>query len=375
MTIRIFNPEHDIALASNIERFTAPHAGRQLRSDLCYLPALWADEGDVVIVDDIDFAESAYRRLKVERKPSVEFCTMEQIAHVLSSTNIAPVIDAWGWDLAIRFQLLSSGVPGKKLPSKDAMQELRRLSGRQCTTIVLENIRRGIESETCGKSTYLVDYDGFCDLLQNDKSIVVKAPWSSSGRGVRYFLEGERNENAINWVRNTIRLQGGVMVEPLYNKVKDFGMEFRRDAEGRVHYLGLSLFNTINGAYTGNLLATEAVKRDMMSRYIDLALLDNVTARLETELASLFSTLPSEPAISDLHFGVDMMIVAKNGTSYMENDKYDGFLLHPCVEINLRRTMGHVALALSPIDDIKQGTMAINYDSKRYHLKLKYNYM
>ena len=69
MTIRIFNPEHDIALASNMERFTAPHAGRQLRSDLCYLPALWSDEGDVVIVDDIDFAESAYRRLKAERKP------------------------------------------------------------------------------------------------------------------------------------------------------------------------------------------------------------------------------------------------------------------------------------------------------------------
>ena len=59
MTIRIFNPEHDIALASNMERFTAPHAGRQLRSDLCYLPALWSNDGDVVIVDDIDFAESA----------------------------------------------------------------------------------------------------------------------------------------------------------------------------------------------------------------------------------------------------------------------------------------------------------------------------
>ena len=87
MTIRIFNPEHDIALASNMERFTAPHAGRQLRSDLCYLPALWSDEGDVVIVDDIDFAESAYRKLKAERKPKVEFCTMEQIAHVLSSST------------------------------------------------------------------------------------------------------------------------------------------------------------------------------------------------------------------------------------------------------------------------------------------------
>ena len=50
-TLHIFNPEHDIALASNMERFTAPHAGRQLRGDLGYLPAFWAEEGDVVIVD------------------------------------------------------------------------------------------------------------------------------------------------------------------------------------------------------------------------------------------------------------------------------------------------------------------------------------
>lgn len=367
MTIRIFNPEHDIALASNMERFTAPHAGRQLRSDLCYLPALWADEGDVVIVDDIDFAESAYRKLKAERKPAVEFCTMEQIAHVLSSSSATPGIDPWGWDLAIRFQLLNAGVPETALPSKEAIQELRRLSGRQCTTEILENVRLDIESVTCGKSTYIADYLLFSDMLQDDIGLVVKAPWSSSGRGVRYFLKGEQTENALNWVKNTIRLQGGVMVEPLYNKVKDFGMEFYRDSCGKVHYLGLSLFQTQNGAYTGNILATEVVKRDMISKYVDLTLLDDVTSRLESQLTVLFSTLPLESTISNIHFGVDMMIVAK------ENG--DGFLLHPCVEINLRRTMGHVALALSPYDDIKEGSMAISYDSKRYHLKLKYNYM
>ena len=366
MTIRIFNPEHDIALASNMERFTAPHAGRQLRSDLCYLPALWSNEGDVVIVDDIDFAESAYRRLKAERKPAVEFCTMEQIAHVLSSCTPS-AIDPWGWDLAIRFQLLSAGVPEDLLPSKDAVQEIRLLSNRKCTTNILENVRKGLESKTCGESIYITDYHSFSERLQSNANIVVKAPWSSSGRGVRYFQNGELTENANNWVNNVIRLQGGVMIEPLYNKVKDFGMEFRRDANGRVHYLGLSLFQTQNGAYTGNLLATEAVKRDIMSKYVSLELLDEITARLENELSNMFSVLPKESAISDIRFGVDMMIVAKEDA--------DGFLLHPCVEINLRRTMGHVALALSPLDDIKEGNMAITYDSKRYHLKLKYNYM
>lgn len=366
MTIRVFNPEHDIALASNMERFTAPHAGRLLRSDLCYLPALWSDEGDVVIVDDIDFAEAAYRKLKAERKPEVEFCTLEQLEHVLSSSVVMPDIDVWGWDMAIRFQLMKAGVSEDCLPSVAAMQKIRRLSGRQCTTDLLREVRKDIESNTCGESKYISDYQLFCDTIQSDAA-VVKAPWSSSGRGVRYFLEDERSENAYNWVSNTIRLQGGVMIEPLYNKVKDFGMEFRRGGDGKVKYLGLSLFQTQNGAYTGNILATENVKRDMLSKYVSLELLDDVTIRLERELESLFSALPKEKALENLRLGVDMMIVAK--------DDGDGFLLHPCVEINFRRTMGHVALALSPLDDIKEGTMAISYDSKRYHLKLKYNFM
>ena len=39
--------------------------------------------------------------------------------------------------------------------------------------------------------------------------------------------------------------------------------------------------------------------------------------------------------------GVDMMIVK----DYLAGE----YFLHPCVEVNLRRTMGHVALSLSSI--------------------------
>ena len=46
MTLHVFNPEHDIALAYDNKYFTAPHAGRQLRNDLDYLPVLWAAEGE-----------------------------------------------------------------------------------------------------------------------------------------------------------------------------------------------------------------------------------------------------------------------------------------------------------------------------------------
>ena len=56
MKLHIFNPEHDLALAANLSNYTAPHAGRQLHKDLAFIPALWADENDFVLVDDIDDA-------------------------------------------------------------------------------------------------------------------------------------------------------------------------------------------------------------------------------------------------------------------------------------------------------------------------------
>ena len=62
-TLHIFNPEHDIALAANLSNFTAPHAGRQLRHDLGYLPAIWAAPGDYVLVADVEGAQMAFSRL------------------------------------------------------------------------------------------------------------------------------------------------------------------------------------------------------------------------------------------------------------------------------------------------------------------------
>ena len=154
-----------------------------------------------------------------------------------------------------------------------------------------------------------------------------------------------------NWFRNLVERQGSVMVEPYYAKVKDFGMEFSADGQGNIHYEGLSLFHTVNGAYVGNILATERAKQKMLSRYIP----DDFIACIREKIISCLD-------LGDYAgpFGIDMMIVKSA----------DGFLLHPCVEINLRRTMGHVALSLTPEDDEMTKVMRIELTD---HYKLKIN--
>jgi hypothetical protein len=64
-----------------------------------------------------------------------------------------------------------------------------------------------------------------------------------------------------------------------------------------------------------------------------------------------------------------MMVVRgdDDGQCSMGNGQY---LLNPCVEINLRRTMGHVALALSEQTRPDQ-MMRVEYSGNTYKLKIK----
>ena len=96
----------------------------------------------------------------------------------------------------------------------------------------------------------------------------------------------------------------------------------------------------------------------MLARIVDLQLLDKVTEAVTDLLATTLSGVYSGP------LGLDMMVVANADNSS------DGLLLHPCVELNLRRTMGHVALALSPDEFGPHRLMRISYSSGKYKMRI-----
>ena len=74
-----------------------------------------------------------------------------------------------------------------------------------------------------------------CNYLAKNHRIVVKAPWSCSGRGVRYFHES-MSEQDIGFVANVIRHQGGIIVEPWYDRIMDLALEFTADGRGGIVY-------------------------------------------------------------------------------------------------------------------------------------------
>jgi hypothetical protein len=354
MKIHIFNPEHDIALASGLANFTAPHAGRQLRHDLGFLPAIWAQPGDIVVADDPELAQRSWHRIAHRLNTltdtrhfdasAVTFVPWKMIAAEGSDNTIEP----WGWNSALCAMLKRQGVGESQLPSPTELQTIRHLSHRRTAATLLPKLRK---EGTVGETFECTTQEEVDRLLNKYGHLVLKAPWSSSGRGIRYLSMHDAQDSTQNWLRNVMSLQGSVMVEPYYNKVKDFGMEFYSDGAGSISYLGLSLFHTENGAYTGNVLATESVKKELIGQYVAPTLLDSIRHEICQMLAEVFNGKYRGP------FGVDMMVCAPT-------------LLHPCVEINLRRTMGHVALAMSPKDDDLRRVMRIDYSSNNYRLTI-----
>ena len=349
--LHIFNPEHDIALAANSKHWTAPHAGRKLRADLGWLPALWASDGDIILVDDVEAAKNAVRKLK-HPTANAAFVSLDNI-NKLDINNISP----WGWDKAICQQLRCHGISDAILPSDDILNRQRQLSDRAVAARLLAAINNEM-GDVCGEAVVAESFEQMTKQVMEWGSAVLKSPWSSSGRGVR-FINGidelsSSSSNIVRWVDNVLRNQGHIMVERKLDKIKDFGMEFTALADGTVRYDGLSLFSTVNGAYTGNILATEEEKQSMLTRYLSLQLLADVQQFICSWMQQEIRGAYVGP------FGVDMMACA-------EKEKPT---LNPCVEINLRRTMGHVALAISPCEPGKQLIMNIGYEGTGYHFRL-----
>ena len=168
-------------------------------------------------------------------------------------------------------------------------------------------------------------------------------------------------------VERIIKRQGGIAVEPFYNRVMNFALEFHVGKHGVV-YNGISVFATSSmGAYTGNFVSDEAC----LKRRIPEALqghLSDVCKNLQQQLQNVYSQDYSGP------LGVDMMVVEHQGEKY----------IHPCVEVNLRQTMGNVCVflrsqlrrgaaiyRLRPVGETTESTLVLTPCAKRIEAVLQ----
>ena len=315
--IYLFNPENDMALANFTPYYKAPSEITRMANDLSVLPAWYAPEGSMIKVDSLSRV-SLWR----EQCPASDF--LPDVIWSAEWENMP--YKPWGWSPSLLYTLRKAGVNDSFLLSDMQMGQIRVLSGRQCCVKILESFSR--MDGLCGKAMTCNSMAQVKKYITSLERCVLKAPWSGSGRGIMYVSSKEWNDSAEGWVSRVLRVQGEIMVEPLYNKVCDFAMEFYADGNGSVSFVGYSLFDTdAHGNYKGNFLLSDGQIKKILSQYIPDEVFDNVCRTMEGSLASLLN--------KDYcgFLGVDMMICLEDGR----------YLLHPCVEINLRMNMGVVS--------------------------------
>lgn len=315
--IYLFNPENDMALANFTLYYKAPSEIIRMANDLSVLPAWYAPEGSTIKVDSLSRV-SLWR----EQCPVSDF--LPDVIWSAEWKNMP--YKPWGWSPSLLYTLRKAGVNASFFLSDMQMGIIRVLSGRQCCVKILESFSR--MDGLCGKAMVCNSMTQVKKYITSCERCVLKSPWSGSGRGIMYVSSKEWNDSAEGWVSRVLRVQGEIMVEPLYNKVCDFAMEFYADRNGSVSFVGYSLFDTdAHGNYKGNFLLSDGQIKKILSQYIPDEVFDNVCRTMEESLASLLN--------KDYcgFLGVDMMICLEDGR----------YLLHPCVEINLRMNMGVVS--------------------------------
>ena len=357
MHIHYFNPDHEIAMAMNKPRYEMPRVTREMRRDLGFIPAVWADDGDCVVVDDVDTACRLYDEVCLKVKPDVRFILLEDIKDVAGNDAI---FCPWGWNASMRETLLQAGVPADKLPDDETVSRVRQLSNRRIAVELLEDINSKLH--LAGSSQVCENIEDVKTFFSRWHHIVLKAPWSCSGRGVRFFSDADDRQCAAKsptkadwqWVGNTLERQGFVIAEVMETKILDFAMEFQC-CDGLLTDNGLSLFNTTGSAYTGNMLMSRKAICEALEEYVPKEALDSLNHKItNNELLRARLRGYNGPV------GIDMMIVRDDSNKPQ---------IHPCVEINLRQTMGMAAVTLS--DRGERGSMRIAREGNHFKLKIE----
>lgn len=315
----LFAPENDMALAFGGKNYTPAPVGRCIANDLSLLPLWYASEDDAMVWSNKPIPEQMRR-------------TLDSLGITAHATTQLPRADVtckpWGWSAYIVERLARMGVSRHVLPDEAGIEKIRQLSGRATTRTILQALQScNVGYPLPPMPEVLHSGDEVKQYIASQPATILKSPWSSSGRGVWSISNGCDN-STMRYAESVIRKQGYIMGERLQDKVVDLAMEFESDGT-RVVFAGYSLFMTDErGAYQGNLLASNSEIERQLTTYIPTEHLHATRQALEKILTNLVA-----PHYTG-YMGIDM-ILYRNAEGNV--------VLHPCIELNLRMSMGMVA--------------------------------
>ncbi len=312
-SILLFNPENDLALAVDRPGYTPPAAAVRLRHAGCLLPMWWAEVGDYILVGDTDSVRRGMELKELYGLPGTP------VTHIPPGAHPAP----WGWSGYTRRLFIQAGMAEGILPSDSNIQQLRMLSHRR-TTI---DIHRLLGTPEHLRPVETSSVETAMDTIRRMGRTVIKLPWSSSGRGILYSADIPE-PTLKEYIAGIIHRQGSALIEPHFDRIRDFATLYHSDG-CQVRYKGLSMFTTDGrGYYSGNIVATQPELEQMLGTDIH-----PLATKLEQALTSLICPYYRG------WLGIDMLLYRDHETRTT--------LTAPCIEMNLRCTMGVAAMKIA----------------------------
>lgn len=291
MATHFFNPGYEVSIGKQISHYTPSKLVQRLRVDLQTLPLYYANDNEKVYIQSALPSHLVHDKMTDDR-------------------NKVSQLIPWGWapELCTLF-------PHLELPY--TAKEMTFLASRA----------RSIEAWHAIKNSafFLPNFLPPKKLEATDEingAHVVKEEFSSSGRGIT-IVHDTHDATAI--IRQIQTKRRWFSIEPFYDISQEIGYEFHRNANGEISYLGRHTAITENGKYIGSRLETSD-----HTQYPTIPSEEDYINALQTAL----QTLPLNHYKGIL--GVDTALCLI-GTQYAYT---------PCLEVNIRPTMGYVAIKL-----------------------------
>ena len=250
-----FNPQNDLALATGGINYVAPPFAMRMASDLAVLPAFIAPHGSLLITDS-DLDAEWLDHLRALLGIDVKAVKRHELRH-LSNCRIMP----WGWCLDMRRRLLKWGASRDSVPSKEEIYHLRGLSHRRISVLMHLRLQELLNRQLCPTPVEIATTPEVMDFVARYRQCFIKTPWSSSGRGIYHTTAGTTPE-LEQWCNGALKRQGSVLCEVALDKVMDLAVEFYCE-NGKAATRGYSVFETdSHSQYHHSLVASSKVLKN-----------------------------------------------------------------------------------------------------------------
>ena len=347
--IHYFNPDHETAVLNASKYYHPPAHVVKIQTDLAFLPAWYASGGDSVFLETSlpDTFILSCKSINLRANPVTPGDFSEN-----SETFQQSAVELWGISpQSVHFFERVNKQWNLSLVIPQWKEEFRFLGSRFASQQLLAGLLDRIsEIEHDILPRFISDVETVEEqIVQSQAPLLIKSPFSSSGRGLLKLPPGILAQSERQIISGMLKKQKQVSIEKMLKKILDFSMQFEITDQRETKFIGYSIFQTnAKGAYEKSRLENQNRLENQITHWINPEIVLQTRRVLTVIIQEMYS-----PYYTGI-IGIDMLIY-KTGDSYR---------LHPCVEINMRKTMGFLAIRLTEkfLCHGSQGELLVEYN-------------